>query len=176
MMSEDHVYYTDIKSAYQKMMQTLIAFQGEDGMWHFAELIQVLSEDHVYYTDIKSAYQKMMQTLIAFQGEDGMWHQLLDDPTSYAEASCTGMFIYALATGMDFGWLSAAEYASVVSKGWDALAGYVDEEGRTESVCIGTNAKNSREYYLTRPTKTGNFHGQAAVLWSATALLRLMDK
>jgi unsaturated rhamnogalacturonyl hydrolase len=77
---------------------------------------------------------------------------------------------------MDFGWLSAAEYASVVSKGWDALAGYVDEEGRTESVCIGTNAKNSREYYLTRPTKTGNFHGQAAVLWSATALLRLMDK
>lgn len=142
----------------------------------FAELIQVLPEDHIYYADIKSAYQKMMKTLISFQGADGMWHQLLDDPASYAEASCTGMFIYALATGMDFGWLAADAYASIVSKGWDALAGYVDEEGRTESVCIGTNAKNSKEHYLTRPTKTGNFHGQAAVLWSATALLRLMDK
>ena len=57
-----------------------------------------------------------------------------------------------------------------------ALAGYVDEKGRTENVCIGTNAKNSKQHYLTRPTKTGNFHGQAAVLWTATALLRLGNR
>jgi unsaturated rhamnogalacturonyl hydrolase len=142
----------------------------------FAELIQVLPEDHKYYQDIKDAFQVMMSTLINYQGDDGMWHQLLDDPDSYPETSCTGMFIYALTTGIEHGWLSYGDYAGVVSKGWDALAGYVDEQGRTKNVCIGTNAKNSKEHYLTRPTKTGNFHGQAAVLWSATALIRLNDQ
>ena len=142
----------------------------------FAELIQVLPENHEYYDDLKSAFQKMMAKIISFQGDDGMWHQLLDDPESYPEASCTGMFIYALATGLDYGWLSFDEYAQVVSTGWDALAGYVDEKGRTENVCIGTNAKDSKKHYLTRPTKTGNFHGQAAVLWSATALIKLNEK
>lgn len=139
----------------------------------FAEIIQVLPEDHMYYEDIRVAYSKMMKTLITYQAEDGMWHQLLDDPESYAESSCTGMFIYAMATGLDKGWISYDDYADAVAKAWDALAGYVNENGETENVCIGTNAKNSKEHYLNRPTKTGNFHGQAAVLWSATALLRL---
>lgn len=142
----------------------------------FAEIIQVLPEDHIYYNDIKSAYTKMMKELITYQGDDGMWHQLLDDPESYAETSCTGMFIYALATGLDKGWLSYDEFKPVVEKGWDALAGYVNEKGETENVCIGTNAKDSKQHYLNRPTKTGNFHGQAAVLWSATAILRINGK
>ena len=142
----------------------------------FAEIIQVLPEDHRYHQDIKSAFSRMMKTIASFQGEDGMWHQLLDDPESYAETSCTGMFLYAMATGIDYGWLDFEEYAPIVSKGWDALASYVNEKGETENVCIGTNAKNSKKHYLTRPTKTGNFHGQAAVLWSATALLRLNNE
>jgi len=139
----------------------------------FAEIIQILPENHAYYNEIKNAFTKMMNTLVIYQGTDGMWHQLLDDPESYAESSCTGMFIYAMATGLEKGWLSYEKFAPVVSKGWDALSGYVDAQGRTENVCIGTNAKNSKEHYLNRPTKTGNFHGQAAVLWSATALLKL---
>ena len=142
----------------------------------FAEIIQVLPEDHMHYQDIKSAFTRMMKTIASFQGEDGMWHQLIDDQESYAETSCTGMFLYAMATGIDFGWLDYNEFAPVVSKGWDALAGYINEKGETENVCIGTNAKNSKDHYLNRPTKTGNFHGQAAVLWSATALLRINKK
>jgi len=142
----------------------------------FAEIIQVLPEEHVYYNDIKLAFTKMMKTLITYQGQDGMWHQLLDDPESYAETSCTGMFIYAMASGLDKGWLSFDDFKPAVEKGWDALAGYVNENGETENVCIGTNAKDSKDHYLNRPTKTGNFHGQAAVLWSATAILRLSNK
>lgn len=142
----------------------------------FAEIIQVLPEEHVYYNDIKLTFTKMMKTLITYQGQDGMWHQLLDDPESYAETSCTGMFIYAMASGLDKGWLSFDDFKPAVEKGWDALAGYVNENGETENVCIGTNAKDSKDHYLNRPTKTGNFHGQAAVLWSATAILRLSNK
>jgi len=151
-------------------------YWGRGNGWATAamtELLLVLTESHEHYPPIMDAYQNMMTTLIEFQGEDGMWHQLLDDPESYPESSCTGMFMFALASGLDQGWLSLDKYAENVVKGWDALAGYVNEQGEVIDVCIGTNAKDNKKHYLTRPKSTGNFHGQAAVLWAATAMVRL---
>ncbi len=154
-------------------------FWGRGNGWAAAamtELLLVLPENHEYYAEILGAYQKMMLTLLDYQGEDGIWHQLLDDPDSYPETSCTGMFIYAIASGIDNGWLSFDKYYPNVLLAWNALAGYVNEKGKTENVCVGTNARNNKKHYLTRPTSTGNFHGQAAVLWAATAMVRLLNK
>jgi unsaturated rhamnogalacturonyl hydrolase len=151
-------------------------YWGRGNGWAAAALIEillVLPESHENYKPLLNAYQKMMTTLLDFQGNDGMWHQLLDDPESYPESSCTGMFLFALASGVDSGWLPAEKYAANVEKAWNALAGYVSEKGETENVCVGTNAKDNKKHYLTRPKKTGNFHGQAAVLWAATAMVRL---
>ena len=151
-------------------------YWGRGNGWAAAaltEILLVLPETHEYYKPLLEAYQKMMLTLLDFQGSDGMWHQLLDDPQSYPESSCTGMFLYALASGVDKGWLPAEKYAANVEKAWNALAGYINENGETENVCVGTNAKDNKKHYLTRPKKTGNFHGQAAVLWAATAMVRL---
>ena len=48
-------------------------------------------------------------------------------------------------------------------------------------VCVGTNKANAEvganpetqlKYYLDRQRKTGDLHGQAPVLWSASALMR----
>ncbi|MEI6275324.1 MAG: glycoside hydrolase family 88 protein [Prolixibacteraceae bacterium] len=151
-------------------------FWGRGNGWAAASMTEVLVNlpaDNKYHPALLSAYRKMMKTLLSFQGEDGMWHQLLDDPQSYPESSCTGMFIYAMATGVENGWLPANEYLEKTVKGWTALAGYVNEKGEVRNVCVGTNAKNSKKHYLTRPKSTGNFHGQAAVLWAATAMTRL---
>jgi len=43
--------------------------------------------------------------------------------------------------------------------------------GELEEVCIGTNEKFTFEEYLDRPRRAGDFHGQAALLWAANALL-----
>lgn len=154
-------------------------FWGRGNGWAAAaltEILLVLPRNHKFYYPLLGAYQKMMNTLISYQGEDGMWHQLLDDPESFPETSCTGMFLYALATGIDRGWLPFEDHQDNVIKGWDALASYVNEKGKTENVCVGTNAKPRKKHYLNRPRSTGNFHGQAAVLWAATALVRLQKK
>jgi unsaturated rhamnogalacturonyl hydrolase len=151
-------------------------FWGRGNGWAATSMTEVLlnlPSGNKYYPALLKAYRKMMKSLIRFQGEDGMWHQLLDDPASYPESSCTGMFIYALASGLDKGWLPDGEYRGNVLKGWKALAGYVNSKGEVRNVCVGTNAKNSKKHYLTRPISTGNFHGQAAVLWAATAMTRL---
>lgn len=141
-----------------------------------AEVLPALPKDNKYYKPLMAAYLKMMNALLGFQGEDGMWHQLLDDPESFAETSCTGMFLFAMATGLENNWLYAGEYSAKVLKGWNAIAGYVNEMGEVRDVCVGTNAKNKRKHYLTRPRSTGNFHGQAAVLWAATAMVRWQAK
>ncbi len=151
-------------------------FWGRGNGWAaaaFTELLMVLPEDHEYYPVLLGDFQKMMRTIASFQGEDGMWHQLIDDPESFPESSCTGMFLFALASAIDNGWLPYDEYLENVEKAWNALAGYVNGKGEVENVCIGTNAKDDKKHYLTRPVSTGNFHGQAAVIWAATAMVRL---
>jgi unsaturated rhamnogalacturonyl hydrolase len=153
-------------------------YWGRGNGWAAAaltEILLVLPETHEYYKPLLEAYQKMMKTLLDFQGSDGMWHQLLDDPESYPESSCTGMFLFALASGVDNGWLPFEKYASNVEKAWNKLAEYVNEKGETENVCVGTNAKDNKKHYLTRPKSTGNFHGQAAVLWAGTAMVHLIS-
>jgi rhamnogalacturonyl hydrolase YesR len=141
-----------------------------------AEVLPLLPEDHPDYTPLMKAYRKMMEALIELQGKDGMWHQLLDDPESFAETSCTGMFLFSITTGLENGWLPGEKYTESVENGWNALAGFVNEKGAVREVCVGTNAKNSKRHYLKRPRSTGNFHGQAAVLWAATAMVRLQAK
>jgi rhamnogalacturonyl hydrolase YesR len=84
------------------------------------------------------------------------------------------MFTFALATGAREGWLRP-EARTAAEKGWTALAGYLDEDGKVREVCVGTGAVNSREHYLNRPRSTGDLHGQAAFLWAASAII-LLDK
>ena len=48
---------------------------------------------------------------------------------------------------------------------------YINKEGDVEEVCVGTNKKNDLQYYYDRPRITGDYHGQAPMLWCAYALL-----
>jgi rhamnogalacturonyl hydrolase YesR len=100
-----------------------------------------------------------------------MWRQLLDDPSSWPETSCTGMFTYAMISGVNKGWLNKKTYGNAARKGWLALTGYITDEGDVREICEGTNKLNDRKYYLNRKRITGDMHGQAPVLWCAYALL-----
>jgi rhamnogalacturonyl hydrolase YesR len=101
-----------------------------------------------------------------------MWHQLIDDPASWPETSCTGMFTFAFITGVKEGWLDAGTYGPAARKGWLGVIRYINSDNDITDVCEGTNKKNDREYYLTRKRNIGDLHGQAPLLWCASALLR----
>ncbi|MEO5715447.1 MAG: glycoside hydrolase family 88 protein [Luteolibacter sp.] len=150
-------------------------FWGRGNGWMAAgmtELLRSLPESHPDRPVILEGYRTMMATLKGFQDGDGMWHQLVDDPQSWPETSCTGMFDFALITGVKNGWLAPDVYGPVARKGWLALTAYIDGNGDVREVCVGTNKKNSRDFYLTRPRTTGDMHGQAPLLWCVSALLR----
>ncbi|MGD0014747.1 MAG: glycoside hydrolase family 88 protein [Bryobacteraceae bacterium] len=137
-----------------------------------AELLRSLPADHPRRARVLEGYRKMMKALLEFQGQDGMWRQLLDHPEAWPETSSTGMFTFALITGVKNGWLDAATCGPAARKAWLALVGYIDQNADVTSVCEGTGKQNDLAYYLARQRRTGDMHGQAPVLWSATALLR----
>ena len=117
-------------------------------------------------------HRKMMAALLRYQGSDGMWRQLIDHPEAWPETSCTGMFTFALITGVKNGWLDEKSYGEAARKGWLGLITYLNPNGDIREVCEGTNKKNNFQYYLDRKRKVGDLHGQAPILWCASALLR----
>ena len=136
-----------------------------------AELLSSLPQNHPRRARILEGYRKMMKSLLEFQGSDGMWRQLIDRADSWPETSSTGMFAFAMVTGVKHGWLDGATYGPAARKAWLALVGYMDQNADMTSVCEGTNKLDDLDYYLARKRRTGDFHGQAPVLWTASALL-----
>jgi unsaturated rhamnogalacturonyl hydrolase len=136
------------------------------------ELLRSLPPQHPKRDRILAGYRKMMAALRQFQADDGTWRQLIDRPEAWPETSGTGMFAFAMISGVKNGWLDEKSYGPAARKAWIALSGYVDQNADVTSVCEGTNKKNDLEYYLLRTRRTGDFHGQAPVLWAASALLR----
>ena len=137
-----------------------------------AEMLRTLPADHPQRPHILAGYQKMMAALLQYQARDGMWRQLIDHDEAWPESSSSAMFTFAMITGVKNGWLPAATYGPAARRAWIAVVGYIDQNWDITSVCEGTGKKNDLAYYLARRRRTGDFHGQAPVLWAASALLR----
>lgn len=137
-----------------------------------AEMLRSLPEDHPQRARILRGYKLMMAALLQYQGKDGMWRQLIDHDDAWPESSSSAMFTFAMVTGVKNGWLDAITYGPAARKAWIAVTGYIDQNNDITSVCEGTNKMNDANWYYQRKRRTGDFHGQAPMLWAASALLR----
>ena len=157
------------------MRRTCPFYWGRGDGWvaaGMAEMLRSLPADHPQRARIMDGYRKMMASLLKYQGKDGMWRQLIDHDDAWPESSGSAMFDFAMVTGVKNGWLDAATYGPAARKGWLAVVGYIDQNEDITSVCEGTGKLNDLAYYLARKRRTGDFHGQAPVMWLASALLR----
>ncbi len=153
---------------------------GRGNGWAAAAMTETLlamPTDHPRRAQLLAAYQRMMDALVLYQDADGIWYQIIDlpnDPDNWVESSCTGMFVFALVTGYDQGWLTDPKYIEAGIRGWVALEGYIREDGQVTEVCVGTNLGSTVDYYFNRSRSIGDFHGQAAAMWAATAMVRYL--
>ena len=150
-------------------------YWGRGNGWMAAgmtELLRALPATNPDRPRIMKGYKTMMKSLLKYQTEDGMWRQLVDDPASWKETSSTGMFAFAMITGAKNGWLNKGTYGKAARKAWLSLIEYINEKAEITDVCEGTGAGNSKQYYIERKRLTGDFHGQAPILWCTAALLR----
>lgn len=138
-----------------------------------AELLSVLPEDHPGRAAVLAQYRAHAAGLAAVQGRNGLWHQLLDRPDSYLETSASAMFVYAIARGVNRGWLDPLAYGPLVSLGWNAVATQVNAQGQVENTCVGTGMGFDPMFYYYRPVSVLAAHGYGPVLLAGAEVLAL---
>jgi unsaturated rhamnogalacturonyl hydrolase len=138
-----------------------------------AELLDALPTDYPGRNDVLNLFRAHVRGLAARQSGSGLWHQLLDHEDTYLETSASAMFVYAMAHGVNRGWVSPA-YGSGAIVGWNAVATRVNAQGGVEGTCVGTNFDLSLVYYYNRPTSVNALHGYGPVLLAGSEVLKML--
>jgi len=152
-------------------------FWGRANGWcimAMVELLEVLPADHPQRAAILKMLQAHARGLASVQSGSGLWHQMLDRPDSYLESSCTAMFTFALARGVNRGWLDASAYGPVAVAGWNGLCSRISQDGHITGTCVGTSYADDYIYYYNRPA-TDDLHGYGATLLAGSEMIRLLN-
>jgi len=145
------------------------------------ELLRSLPPDHPRRPAVMRGYRRMMEALMRHQSPGGLWRQLIDKPELWTETSGSAMFAFAMVSGVKEGWLDGPTYGPAARRAWIALVSELDAGANLRDICVGTGkaagevgADIAAQYafYVARPRRTGDLHGQAPMLWTAAALLR----
>ncbi|HBL72280.1 MAG TPA: glycosyl hydrolase family 88 [Bacteroidales bacterium] len=104
-------------------------FWGRSVGWYAMALVDALDfipEDHPQRAAVIKVFGDLAQSLVRWQdAETGTWYQLLNladrkADGNYLESSCSAMFVYALAKGVNQGYLDQA-YMKAVYKGFRGI-------------------------------------------------------
>jgi unsaturated rhamnogalacturonyl hydrolase len=130
---EENLYYRD-ESYIDKRDHGTKIFWARGNGWVFAGLCNIMNEldpgsqEYRYFLNI---YKKMAGKLLSIQTPLGHWAMSLLGQEYYPtpETSGSSFFVYGLAWGINRGVLDRTSYMDAVSRGWNAMAGHVSEEG-----------------------------------------------
>lgn len=132
---KEHLFYRDERFLTKKEANGQPIFWGRGNGWVLAGLPLIIDEfpadfkNKKFYEDL---FVEMATRIAGLQGKDGYWHASLLDPDSYPnpETSCTGFYTYALAWGVNKGYLNKKKFLPVIKKGWEALTNAVNPDGK----------------------------------------------
>lgn len=145
-------------------------------IFSLTELLTVMPPHHQLRPELLQFYRELSEGYRKLQGANGMWHQVLTDCESYAEASCTAMFIYAFAHGIKHGWLEEPDlYLEAAVRGWEGLIETcIDKQGNVYGVCRGSGYSFNKLYYKDElDWQLNDTHGIGIVLLAGIEILQL---
>jgi rhamnogalacturonyl hydrolase YesR len=95
-------------------------------------VLQYLPKNNQYRSRYITLLRTMAVSVSRLQGEDGLWRPSLLDSQEVPvpETSGSGFFCYALAWGINHGYLDRKTYLPVVKKAWQGLIGAVRPDGK----------------------------------------------
>jgi len=139
-----------------------------------AELLDCLPEDYPGRDKVLHLYRSMVRSLAGLQDGTGFWHNMLDKTDTYLETSCTAMFTFAVAKGINEGWINHV-YGPVAVTGWNATTTRVLENGAVDGTCEGTTFAHDNTYYYHRGKSIYATHGYGPVLYAGAEMIRLLQ-
>ena len=139
-----------------------------------AEVLESVPENYPGRDKVLHLYRFMVRSLANLQDGSGFWYNLLDKNDTYTETSCTAMFTFAVAKGINEGWISHV-YGPVAITGWNALQTRVLENGAVDGTCEGTTFAHDNTYYYHRGKSIHATHGYGPVLYAGAEIYRLLQ-
>jgi len=147
-----------------------------------AEVLSVLPKDHPLYQKVLAIARAQIDGLVKLQSPSGLWHQVLDHPELSwgTETSCSAQFTYAIARGMNKGWLDRS-YLPVVKRSFPALTdtSRISLAGDILKVSASTSIGQDLNYYNTRKVEIDDQkdrHGSGSILLALAELSQLFQK
>ena len=165
-----HVWYTDENRVGGQ-------YWGRGNGWMLLTLVELLNylpENHPKRNEILSYYKEHVEGLSKIQGKDGMWKQVLNVNSAYPESSCTAMFVYCMAKGINKGWLSKDNF-NAVEKGWIGLQQRITANNEIEGVCVATHFSDDLNYYLNRATVNNDRHVLGSYLLAGVEIVNYLE-
>ncbi len=139
------------------------------------EALDVLPEKNEDRQWILELFQKHIASLVRYQSGKGLWHQLINKNDSYLETSASAIYVYAIAHGINQGWLNARVYGSIATLGWNALSDKINNKGQVEGTCVGTGMGFDPAFYYHRPTSSYAAHGYGPMLLAGAEMIELLN-
>lgn len=135
----------------------------------FLELVDLPESDPVRRFLIE-VLDSQVAALAALQDDSGLWHTLLDDPSSYVEASATAGFAYGILKAVRKGYLGA-QYSPVAEQAVRAVTANISDDGELQQVSFGTGMGSDLDFYRDIP-RTSMPYGQAMAILCLAEYLR----
>lgn len=151
-------------------------YWGRANGWAALAMTELLAELPVDYPGrdgVLHYYRQLMRSLVETQDSTGLWHNVLDRPQTYLESSASSMFVYALARGVNEGWLSPI-YCPAAITGWNGLVTQILPDGRVGGICEGTTYANDHAYYAFRGASADTIFVGATV-YAGAEIIRLLN-
>ncbi len=149
------------------------ALWGRGNCWitlfvpEFLEIVNPQGAVRSFATEILRA---QVASLAQYQdAATGLWHTLLDDPTSYLEASCTAGFCAGMLNGIKMGLLSA-EHMPCAQRALQGVLDYLTEDGELTQVSYGTNVGYALDDYKKIPLRKMHYGQSLALMAMLQAL------
>lgn len=115
-----------------------------------------------------------IDSLLTYQNETGMWHTLVDDPTSYVEASATCGFAYGILKAVEMEIIDAS-YQTSALRALIPILEYITDKGTVEQVSYGTAmGRESKEFYKDIPIQSMPY-GQALAMLFLIQTLKMKE-
>ncbi|MNR87217.1 Unsaturated rhamnogalacturonyl hydrolase YesR [compost metagenome] len=135
----------------------------------FIEIVG-LKEGDALRRHLISTLERQAQALAEFQDESGLWHTLVNDKTSYLEASATAGFAYGLLKAVRKRYIGE-QYADIADRAVQGIIKNINADGELLQVSFGTAMGSDLDFY--RNIKlTSMPYGQAMAMLCLSEYLR----
>jgi rhamnogalacturonyl hydrolase YesR len=129
------LFYRDQRYFYRRSEHGHKVFWSRGNGWVIAGLPRIIAnlpEKDKQRSSYIELFKTLAGSLIPLQGDDGLWRSSLLDAEEYPnpESSGSGFITYALAWGINEGYLDRKIYAPVVKQGWQGLVNAVHPNGK----------------------------------------------